>query len=155
MAVHKCCTFRFKRKNLLSPTPDACCPLFALRNIQLMTGELRSRYSSFQLLGESGPMYVSTTLRSTPRLSGWPLRKRSALTLVKVCQRAFFAFFTMPGSYLFNMFVLFCNVPVEISYMREFAFLVRRKLRKVPRHDSIGSSSRHQTITWTNADQGF
>ena len=41
MAVHKCCTFRLKRKNLLSPTPDACCALSALRSIQLMTGEPR------------------------------------------------------------------------------------------------------------------
>ena len=41
MAVHKCCTFRLKRKNLLSPTPDACCALLALRSIQLMTGEPR------------------------------------------------------------------------------------------------------------------
>ena len=31
MAVHKCCTFRLKRKNILSPTPDACCALLALR----------------------------------------------------------------------------------------------------------------------------
>ena len=41
MAVHKCCTFRLKRKNILSPTPDACCALLALRTIQLMTGEPR------------------------------------------------------------------------------------------------------------------
>ena len=41
MAVHKCCTFRLKRKNLLSPTSDACCALLALRSIQLMTGEPR------------------------------------------------------------------------------------------------------------------
>ena len=54
MAVHKCCTFRLKRKNLLSPTPDACCPLLALRIIQLMTGGPRPRYSALQLLGESG-----------------------------------------------------------------------------------------------------
>ena len=54
MAVHKCCTFRLKRKNLLSPTPDACCPLLALRIIQLMTGEPRPRYSALQLLVESG-----------------------------------------------------------------------------------------------------
>ena len=36
-----CCIFRLKRKNLLSPTPDACCALLALRSIQLMTGEPR------------------------------------------------------------------------------------------------------------------
>ena len=41
MAVHKCCTFCLNKKNLLSPTPDACCALLALRNIQLMTGEPR------------------------------------------------------------------------------------------------------------------
>ena len=41
MIVHKCCTFRLKRKNLLSPTPDACCALLTLRSIQLMTGEPR------------------------------------------------------------------------------------------------------------------
>ena len=41
LAVQKCCTFRLKRKNLLSPTLDACCALLALRNIQLMTGEPR------------------------------------------------------------------------------------------------------------------
>ena len=41
MVVHKCCTFRLKRINLLSPTPDACCALLALRSIQLMTGEPR------------------------------------------------------------------------------------------------------------------
>ena len=41
MAVRKCCTFRLKRKNLLSPTPDACCALLALRSIQFMTGEPR------------------------------------------------------------------------------------------------------------------
>ena len=41
MAVHKCCTFLLKRKNLLSPTPDACCALLALRSIQLMTDEPR------------------------------------------------------------------------------------------------------------------
>ena len=34
--------------------PDACCPLLALRSIQLMTGEPRPRYSALQLLGESG-----------------------------------------------------------------------------------------------------
>ena len=54
MAVHKCFAFRLKRKNLLSPTPDARCPLLALRSIQLMTGEPRPRYSALQLLGESG-----------------------------------------------------------------------------------------------------
>ena len=54
MAVHKCHTFRLKWKNLLSPTPDACCPLLALRSIQLMTGVPRPRYSTLQLLGESG-----------------------------------------------------------------------------------------------------
>ena len=42
------------KKNLLSPTPDACCPLLALRSIQLMTGEPRPRYSALHLLGESG-----------------------------------------------------------------------------------------------------
>ena len=52
MAVHKCCTFRLKRKNLLSPTPDACCALLALRSIQLESRDLR--YSALQLLGESG-----------------------------------------------------------------------------------------------------
>ena len=57
-AVHKCCTFRLKRKNLLSHTPDACCPLLAMRSIQLMTGEPRSRYSALQFLGES-MAYVS------------------------------------------------------------------------------------------------
>ena len=41
MAVHKCRTFRLKRKNLLSPIPDACCAMLALRSIQLMTGEPR------------------------------------------------------------------------------------------------------------------
>ena len=54
MAVHKCCTFRSKQKNLLSPTPVACCPLLALRSIQLMTSEPWPRYSVLQLLGESG-----------------------------------------------------------------------------------------------------
>ena len=54
IAVHKCCTFRLKQKNLWSPTPDACCPLLALRSTQLMTGEPRPRYSALQLLGESG-----------------------------------------------------------------------------------------------------
>ena len=54
MAVHKCYAFRLKRKNLLSPTPDAYCPLLALRSIQLMTGKPRPRYSALQLLGESG-----------------------------------------------------------------------------------------------------
>ena len=51
--------------------------------------------------------YMPTTLRSTPPPSGWPLRKRSAMILVEVSQQAFLI---MPGSYLFNMFVLFCNV---------------------------------------------
>ena len=54
MAGHKWYAFRLKRKNLLSPTPDACCPLLALRSIQLMTGESRPRYSALQLLGVSG-----------------------------------------------------------------------------------------------------
>ena len=54
MAVHKCYVFRLKRKNLLSPTPDACCALLALGGIQHMTGEPRPRYSALQLLGESG-----------------------------------------------------------------------------------------------------
>ena len=45
MAVHKYCNFRLKRKNILSPTPDVCSPLLALRSIQLMTGEPRPRYS--------------------------------------------------------------------------------------------------------------
>ena len=39
MAVHKWQAFRLKRINLLSPTPDVCCPLLALGSIQLMTGE--------------------------------------------------------------------------------------------------------------------
>ena len=40
MAVHKCCTVLLKLKHFLSPTPDACCALLALRSIQqLMTGE--------------------------------------------------------------------------------------------------------------------
>ena len=43
MAVDKFYAFRFKRKNLLSPTPDECCPLLALRSIQLMAGEPRPR----------------------------------------------------------------------------------------------------------------
>ena len=43
-----------KKKNILSPTPHACCPLLALSSIQLMTGEPRPRYSSLQLLGVSG-----------------------------------------------------------------------------------------------------
>ena len=30
MAIHKCYAIRLKRKNLLSPTPDACSPLLAL-----------------------------------------------------------------------------------------------------------------------------
>ena len=54
MAVHKFYTFPLKWKNLLSPTTDACCPLLALRSIQLMTGEPRPRYSALHLLGESG-----------------------------------------------------------------------------------------------------
>ena len=61
MAVHKCCTFRLKRKNLLLPTPDACCPLLALRSIQLMTGEPQPRYSALQLLGESGAFGLANT----------------------------------------------------------------------------------------------
>ena len=60
MPVHKCCTFRWKRKNLLSPTPDSCCPLLALRSIQLMTGEPPPRYSMLQLLGESGACGCNT-----------------------------------------------------------------------------------------------
>ena len=67
MAVHKCCTFRLKRKNLLSPTPDACCPLLALRSIPLMTGEPWPRYSALQLLGESGPV-ARPTFRITDPL---------------------------------------------------------------------------------------
>ena len=62
MAVHKCCTFGLKRKNLLSPTPDVRCALLALRDIQLMTGEPRPRYSALQLLGVSGacgPQHIS------------------------------------------------------------------------------------------------
>ena len=54
MAVHKSCTFRLKWKNLLSPTPDVCSLLLALRSIQLMTGEPRPRYSTLLLLAESG-----------------------------------------------------------------------------------------------------
>ena len=54
MAVHKCCTFRLKRKNLLSPTPDACCALLALRSIQLMTGEPPVTRSSY--LARVGPV---------------------------------------------------------------------------------------------------
>ena len=54
MVVHKCYAFCLKRKNILSPTPDACCPLLAVRSIQLMTGEPRPWYSALQLLVESG-----------------------------------------------------------------------------------------------------
>ena len=54
MAAHNCCTFRLKRKKSFIAHPDACCPLLALRSIQLMTGEPRPRYSALQLLGESG-----------------------------------------------------------------------------------------------------
>ena len=58
-------------------------------------------------LGLNVLTYMPTTLRSTPPPSGWPLRKRSAMIIVEVSQQAFL---TMSGSYLFNMFVLFCNV---------------------------------------------
>ena len=54
MDVDKCYVFRLKRKNLLSPTSDACCPLLALSSIQFMTGEPRPRYIAPQLVGESG-----------------------------------------------------------------------------------------------------
>ena len=56
MAYHKCYAFRLKRKNLLSPNTDACCPLLAMRIIQRMTGE--PRYSALQLfyLARVGPM---------------------------------------------------------------------------------------------------
>ena len=54
MAVHKCCTFRFKTEKYLIAHPDACCALLALRSIQPMTGEPRPRYSALQLLGVSG-----------------------------------------------------------------------------------------------------
>ena len=66
MAVHKCCTFRLKRKNLLSPTPDARCALLALRSIQLMTGEPRPRYNALQLLGVSGACGPNSH-----QLAGW------------------------------------------------------------------------------------
>ena len=56
--------------------------------------------------------YMPTTLGSTPPPSGWPLRKRSAMILVEVSQQAFFI---MSGSYLFNMFVLFCNVNLMLN----------------------------------------
>ena len=54
--------------------------------------------------------HMSTTLRRTPPRLGWPLRKRSIITLVGVSQHAFFAFLIMTGPYLFNMLVLFCDV---------------------------------------------
>ena len=72
MAVYKCYALRLKRKNLLSPTPDACCPLLALRNIQLMTGEPRPRYSALQLLGASGAyglMRASGTGTCSPKVN--------------------------------------------------------------------------------------
>ena len=49
MAVHKGYAFRLKRKNLLSPTPDACSPLLALSVFigagqPLQHGEVRDSY---------------------------------------------------------------------------------------------------------------
>ena len=44
-----------------------CCPLVALRNIQLMTGEPRPRYSALQLLGVSGACgWNNVWLRAKP-----------------------------------------------------------------------------------------
>ena len=43
-----------KTEIFLSPIRVACCPLLALRSNQLMTGKLRPRHSTLQLLGESG-----------------------------------------------------------------------------------------------------
>ena len=42
------------KKYYIAHPPDACCPLFALRSVQLMTGEPRTRYSAPQLIGVSG-----------------------------------------------------------------------------------------------------
>ena len=42
MPFHGCSqmvSISLKTKNILSPTPDACCPFLALRSIQLMAGE--------------------------------------------------------------------------------------------------------------------
>ena len=49
MAVHKGYAFRLKRKNLLSPTPDACSPLLVLSVFigagqPLQHGEVRDSY---------------------------------------------------------------------------------------------------------------
>ena len=54
MAVHKCCTFHFKRKNLLSPTltPAVRCWPWGVFSSWLSSRDLR--YSALQLLGESG-----------------------------------------------------------------------------------------------------
>ena len=40
---------------------------------------------------------MSTTLRSTPPRPGWPLRKRSSMTLVEVSQHAFLRFWSCQG----------------------------------------------------------
>ena len=54
MAVHKCCTFHLKRKNLLSPTltPAVRCWPWGVFSSWLASRDLR--YSALQLLGESG-----------------------------------------------------------------------------------------------------
>ena len=57
-----------KTEKSLSPTPDACCPLLALRSIQLMTGEPQPRYSVLQLLGESGACGKNTEVDEADRV---------------------------------------------------------------------------------------
>ena len=83
MAVHKCQPFRLKRKNLLSPTPDACCPLLALRGIQLMTGEPRPWYNALQSLGESGacgfPRHRGLAMPACITARAWPLSDKKPM----------------------------------------------------------------------------
>ena len=72
MAVHKCCTFRLKRKNLLSPTPDARCALLALRSIQLMTGELDLGTTRSSYLAWVGPVINSFARFQNTLLQSYP-----------------------------------------------------------------------------------
>ena len=55
MAVHKCCIFRLKRKNLLSPAVRCWC--WGVFSWWLASRDLR--YSALQLLGESGACAVT------------------------------------------------------------------------------------------------
>ena len=137
-----CCTFRLKRKNILSPTRDACCPLLALqlRSIQLMNGEPLPRYSALQLLGENGACVcamwgvrclVNSTGGNRTKLPSSRWRRRSRSLREVFPSSCFFA--TTDLSQIYNRETQRHGTPCTKtinSYLFSFLYNNPRKIRR-------------------------